>query len=217
MEDALYEFAVRPFDVDGHVAAHAQPLGGTGGPAFRERREEFHVWFAVGSILVALDEHFADGGGEAEVAVNLERRVRGETVLEQVVLEEEVKHFSGAVAASEARPDGGAPGPGPAAARVFARGAAEEERDFGGCGQTRSRCRRNRRAWIDGEEVRSVAVRVVWAVDVLLPLLQLPPAADFVAAQAAHRLRRLDWPVRRTCFLAEKFARLADGFQEFAH
>ena len=130
----------------------------------------------------AFEKHLADGADHAEIAVYLERRMRGKEILHRVVAQKSHEHFAGLFAFAEPRPQRGAPGPRPAAARV-ARGGAPGERGFRGFREFRSRLARYRGTGIDRVEVARVAVLVLRAVQVARPLLQLPPLPD---------VRRLD-------------------------
>ena len=84
-DDGVVEAVVFPVEVDGEASAGEESGGVSGVPGVGECGEEGEDvagWLGVGGWegAVALEEHFGDGGGGAEVAVDLEGRVCGEEV-----------------------------------------------------------------------------------------------------------------------------------------
>ena len=68
------EFASLPFHVDNESATRPQSFHLTGAPVVGQGRKEVH------GTIVALQQHLADAGGTAEIAVDLEWRVSIEEV-----------------------------------------------------------------------------------------------------------------------------------------
>ena len=91
-------FSVAPFDINDHAAAGAQAGDRTGRPDLGQCGEQAD--FAG----VALKEDFGDAGGDAEVAVDLDRRVGGPQVGEGVVGEQAGDAAVGAPGLAEASP-----------------------------------------------------------------------------------------------------------------
>src|SRR5665213_538814 len=70
MNGGSRESSVFPRDVHCEAAAGAQAIHAAGGPRFRQRGQELDL------VILALQQHFSDAGGAAEIAVNLKRRMR---------------------------------------------------------------------------------------------------------------------------------------------
>ncbi len=101
------EGAGRPRGIDGVAASGTQAGERAFGPLRRERGED-------GDFTgVGLDERLCDTTGDAEVAVDLERRVGGEEIGQRVVNEQAADHLAGALGLAKARPQGGTPRPRP--------------------------------------------------------------------------------------------------------
>jgi len=69
-----------PFHIHGESATRAQAADAAGRPGLRQRGQEIDDEIPLAIAAMALDQHFANPGGEAEVAVDLERRVTVEEV-----------------------------------------------------------------------------------------------------------------------------------------
>ena len=109
------------------ISPRTQAGDPAGGPGFGQRRQQLD--FAG----VGLQQHLADAGGVAEVAVDLERRVGVEEVCVHAAAvpvvharvadepQQVADEFVGAVAVVQARPEVDLPGGAPAGAHVAAR------------------------------------------------------------------------------------------------
>jgi len=150
------EFVVGPGEVDLDVAAGAEALDGTGGPCVGKCGEELE------GVGLGLEEHFGDGGGVAEVAINLEWGMGAEEVgvdaaaVDHVFggvsgneVDEIVEEFVGVFGVEEAGPADGAPGHGPAGGFIASGG----EGNFGGGGEVWCCEGGNLVAGVEGEEV----------------------------------------------------------------
>ena len=142
--------------------------------------------------VVALQQHLGNARSRAEIAVDLERRVRVEQVGVQTTppaiqsprrlvwhrSQQACEDLEGVVAVEEPSPEVHLPAHRPASRPV----AAELEGLASRGEQIRCPERRDLDAWVQPEQVRDVAVLVVRIVHVVQPLLQLP--------QAAYAIRR---------------------------
>ena len=115
--------AVLPFKIHGIAAAGLESLHASVRPHGRQRgqKTDHHLAFLR---LMALQKHLRNRAGDAEVAVDLERGMVAEQIVENVVFDERTDHLPGLLSLSETRPYAGTPWPGPAAAAVAGRQAS---------------------------------------------------------------------------------------------
>ena len=188
--------SVLPVQVDRGAAAHAHPAEAALTPAVRQGGQE------VDEALVALQEHLADAGRAAVVAVNLERRMGAEQVGEGAAavcaglgvhggLEEAAEQLPGAVAVAQPCPEVHLPRPAPAGGLV----AAAVEGDAAGLGQVGGAEGRDEVGGMQAVEVGDVAVMHIHLAVILQPLLQVALPADLhrgellqVGLQAGHEV-----------------------------
>ena len=165
-----------PLDVDGDVTARANAGDAALAPRLRQRRQD------VDLAVLALQQHLDDAGRGAEVAVDLERRMRVPQVGQRAVAQQAFEQLVRAVAVAQARPEVDLPRAAPARAGV----AARIERGARRGGELGVLHRIDRVPGMQREQVRHVPVIVLRIVEIGLPFLQLAPLAD---AQAAIEFR----------------------------
>ena len=182
----LFNLSASPLHVHHEASASHEALHFAVTPCRGQSREQ------VNGSVVALQQHLRHARGVAEVAVNLERRVRVEQVgirpavgvlLLLLVAGQQLQHVAyyliGVVAVKHTRPEVHLPADAPARSLV----SALQQRVLCGLEQRRVLVRRNLVAGVKSVQVGYVAVLVAWVVNVLKPLLQLVVAAHLHGRQ----------------------------------
>lgn len=108
-----------PSEVDLMAAACAQPVDFSLGPSGRQCGHDVEDALALGVGALALEKHFRDSGGAAEVAVDLERWMEAEQV-GSTAADEHAVEFVRAGAVAETRPEARFPSHGPTGGCVAA-------------------------------------------------------------------------------------------------
>ena len=165
-----------PGQTDLESAGRSQPCDLTVRPRRGQRRQQPDL------PLVALQQHLGDGRRAAEVAVDLERRVRVEHVgIGALGAEQELQDVVGVVAVGEPRPEIDPPRRRPARRLI----AANFERPFHGRGELRRAPDVDVVAGKQAEQVRDMPVMDLGRlhVPVVEPFLQLAGAADLQRRQ----------------------------------
>jgi len=132
--------------------------------------------------FVGLEKHFGDGGGAAQIAVDLEGRVSVKEIwIRSLGAEQGAENAVGALAILEARPKIEPPCDGPTSGDVA---ACFQAVSHGGCELGRA-TKGDLIARVKGVEVGDVAVGPVWGggVPILVPFLELARSADAVGRQ----------------------------------
>ena len=118
-EHGLGQAAVTPGQIDGDVAAGAQPERVPLGPGSGKSRQQ------ADAIAVTMEQHLGDGGGGAKIAVDLEGWVVVPEVVQGRAPQDGDEVFIGTVSVRQASEHSDGPGPAPAGA-----GAALAESTF---------------------------------------------------------------------------------------
>ena len=148
--------------------------------------------------VLALQQHLDHARRGAEVAVDLERRMRVPEIRQRAVAQQPLQQLVRAVAVAQARPEVDLPGAAPAGAGITAR----IERGARRGGELGVLHRIDGMPGMQREQVRHVAMVVLRVVEVRLPFLQLAPLAD---AQAADRASPAPSSTRlRECLVARR-------------